>query len=172
MKRIISLVVLAFFITASTGCYGSFALTKKIYKWNGSLGNKFVNSIVFWVFNIIPVYDVCAFIDVVVLNTIEFWMGNNPMAFNSTTDTHKMVESKGKLYDVTIGNQKITITEVKGAEAGKTATIAYREASADWVLVADGQQTVVATCTQKPLNMVNLFYPDGKVVTKQVSLSN
>jgi len=172
MKRIITLVVLAFFIAANTGCYGSFALTKKIYKWNGSLGNKWVKSIVFWVLEIVPVYEVCAWVDVVVLNTIEFWLGSNPLAFNSTTDTHKMVESKGKLYDVTVGNHKITITEVKGSDAGKTATIAYREASADWVLVADGQQTVVATCNQKPLTMVNLFYPDGKVVTKTAALTN
>jgi hypothetical protein len=171
MKRIVTLVILAFFITASTGCYGSFALTKKVYKFNGSLGNKWINSIALIVVGHV-VYGFCAFVDVVVLNVMEFWLGSNPLALNSTTDTHKMVESKGKLYDVTVGNQRIIITEVKGPEAGKTATVAYREASSDWVLIAGGQETVVATCNQKPLNMVNLFCPDGKVVTKQVALEN
>lgn len=64
----------------ATGCYGKFALTQKLYGWNGSLGNKFVNTIVLWAFIILPVYEVCAFVDFVALNLIEFWSGTNPLA--------------------------------------------------------------------------------------------
>ncbi len=64
----------------ATGCYGKFALTQKLYGWNGSLGNKFVNTIVFWAFILLPVYEVCAFVDFVALNLIEFWSGTNPLA--------------------------------------------------------------------------------------------
>jgi len=66
--------------TAASGCYGQFALTRKLYEWNGSLGNKFLNTVVMWAFLIIPVYEVCSFVDLVVLNLIEFWTGTNPMA--------------------------------------------------------------------------------------------
>ncbi len=64
----------------TTGCYGKFALTQKLYGWNGSLGNKFVNTIVFWAFIVLPVYEVFAFVDFVALNLIEFWSGSNPLA--------------------------------------------------------------------------------------------
>lgn len=66
--------------TAASGCYGQFALTRKLYEWNGSLGNKFLNTVVMWAFLIVPVYEVCSFVDLVVLNLIEFWTGSNPMA--------------------------------------------------------------------------------------------
>ncbi len=65
---------------AGTGCYGKFALTRKLYDWNGSLGNKFVNTLVMWVLMIIPVYGVVTFIDGFILNLIEFWSGSNPLA--------------------------------------------------------------------------------------------
>jgi nucleoside diphosphate kinase len=61
------------------GCYGSFNLTKKVYQFNGSLGNKWVKSLVQFVFGG-PVYGVTTTIDVLVLNVIEFWTGSNPVA--------------------------------------------------------------------------------------------
>ncbi len=64
----------------TTGCFGKFALTRKLYSWNDELGNKFVKTIVFWAFNIIPVYGVFGLADMWVLNVIEFWTGSNPIA--------------------------------------------------------------------------------------------
>ncbi len=66
--------------TVASGCYGQFALTRKLYEWNGSLGNKFLNTVVMWAFMIIPVYAVVSFVDLIVLNLVEFWTGSNPMA--------------------------------------------------------------------------------------------
>jgi hypothetical protein len=64
-----------------TGCYGRFALTRKIYDWNGrATGDKFVNTIILWGLIIIPVYEISLFLDFVLFNTIEFWGGSNPMA--------------------------------------------------------------------------------------------
>jgi hypothetical protein len=37
------------------GCFGKFALTRKLYSWNESVGSKFVQSLVMWVMFIIPV---------------------------------------------------------------------------------------------------------------------
>jgi hypothetical protein len=61
----------------STGCYGSFALTKKLHTWNGQVSNKWVNTLIFWAFIIIPVYEVCTLADGIVINVIEFWSGKN-----------------------------------------------------------------------------------------------
>ena len=40
----------------STSCIGSFALTNKILGWNHTVGNKFVNELVFIAFCIVHVY--------------------------------------------------------------------------------------------------------------------
>ena len=81
-KRYLSVAV----VTALAGsmlfssCIGNFALTKKLLGWNNQIGNKFINELVFFAFWIIPVYEVTALADVLVLNSIEFWSGSNPIA--------------------------------------------------------------------------------------------
>jgi hypothetical protein len=79
----------------ASGCYGKFALTKKVYDWNGSLGNKFLVWIVFIVFMLVPVYGIAGFVDIWILNLIEFWTGNNPMGGGSavaSAETERTVE--------------------------------------------------------------------------------
>ena len=166
MKRIIAWVVLAAFLAANTGCYGSFSLTKKVYKWNGSLGNKWLNTIVFWVFNILPVYDIAVFVDVVVLNLIEFWVGSNPLALNSDVELHKTFENCGKVYEVTMGKGMITIAQSKGPDAGKKITLTYKQDASAWYLSDGKTSQMIASFDPKPLNNVNLYYPDGKVVSQ------
>lgn len=170
MKRFIACALLASFLVVNTGCFGSFSLTGKMYSWNNSLGDKLIKTIVMYAFNIVPVYPACVFIDVVVLNLIEFWTGSNPVAFESSQDTHKQFTNNGKIYDVTMGNRMVTIKETKGPDAGKQITLNYKKNSAAWYLTANGTTQMVASFDPKPLNTVNLYYPDGKVVTQDVSV--
>lgn len=81
------LVLGAAFAAAATGCYGKFALTKKLYDWNGSLGNKFLVWIVFLLFSFVPVYGIAVFVDVWVFNLIEFWTGSNPLGGGSASSS-------------------------------------------------------------------------------------
>lgn len=58
------------------GCYGKFPLTKAVYKLNGNItNNKIIHSIIFWIFIILPVYDLAFLVDAIILNLIEFWTG-------------------------------------------------------------------------------------------------
>lgn len=85
-KRILTLGLAGLLLGGSLslqGCYGSFALTKKFYAWNGSLPNKWVKSLVVF-FGGEVVYGLSATVDVVVLNLIEFWTGSNPVAAGQT----------------------------------------------------------------------------------------
>lgn len=88
-----------------TSCIGSFALTNKLLGWNKQIGNKFVNELVFFAFWIIPVYEVSALADVLVINSIEFWSGNNPVACGKSIiegqDGRYLVECDGKGYTIT-----------------------------------------------------------------------
>lgn len=85
MKKI-SLKVAACFLAANflfSSCFvGKYALWNKYINWqNNMTSSKFVNAIVG--FFLVPIVGgICQFVDILVLNTIEFWSGNNPMASN------------------------------------------------------------------------------------------
>ncbi len=89
----------ALLVTAATasGCYGQFALTRALYDWNGrATPNKVANSALTWAMILIPVYAVAGVVDFLVLNTIEFWSGTNPVV--SQRDGSVVVERGGHRY--------------------------------------------------------------------------
>ncbi len=108
-KRLIPVaLVAAISIPVFTSCIGSFALTNKLLSWNRSIGSKIVNELVFIGFWILPVYEVSALADVLVINSIEFWSGSNPMASGKKVidgqDGRYIVECDGKGYTITSEN--------------------------------------------------------------------
>lgn len=95
-------------------CIGSFALTNKVMSWNHQVGSKFINELVFFAFWILPVYEVTSIADLLVLNSIEFWSGNNPVvASTKTVETEQgtyYIASDAKGYEITVPNgQKIRL---------------------------------------------------------------
>ena len=71
-------VVLMFALLAApmlSGCYGTFALSRAVYKFNGAFESKAVQTGVFWAFLVLPVYSFAAIGDALALNAIEFWTG-------------------------------------------------------------------------------------------------
>lgn len=109
-KKYLSVALTAMLACAmlSTSCIGSFALTNKLLAWNRSVSNKIVNEIVFIGFWILPVYEVSALADILVINSIEFWSGSNPMACGKKVidghDGRYMVVCDGKGYIITSEN--------------------------------------------------------------------
>ena len=91
-----------------SSCIGSFALTNKLLSWNNQVGSKFVNELVFLAFWILPVYEVSGLADILVINTIEFWSGSNPVAQGRTVidgqDGRYLVDCDGKGYTITSEN--------------------------------------------------------------------
>lgn len=79
-KTILKLMVFVLCATSIQGCYGKFALTRKLYAVNGEVSDKFLRSGLTWVFLFFPVYGVVGLADLIVFNTIEFWSGKNPVA--------------------------------------------------------------------------------------------
>jgi len=94
---------------AVSGCIGPFKLTHKVLRWNSSVGSgqngKWINEGVFLVFIIVPVYGATILVDGIVLNSIEWWGGKNPVdarniksiqsgeeqaVLNYTPDTHRL----------------------------------------------------------------------------------
>ena len=111
----------------STSCIGSFSLTNKLLSWNQQVGNKFVNELVFFAFWILPVYEISALADILVLNSIEFWSGSNPVAKGrSVIDGRYLVDCDGKGYTITSEND------------GSIVRLDFEESEKTWNVTADG----------------------------------
>lgn len=95
--RVAALFLAATLLTSS--CVGSFSLFNRVAKWNTHATNsKFLNEIIFILIS--PAYAVCSVADLLVLNTIEFWSGSNPMAQKVGT-TQQVTGKDGLIYAVT-----------------------------------------------------------------------
>jgi len=163
MKRtstrwIISL-FLAVMISTIGGCYGSFTLVQKVHKWNGTFGNKFVNELGFLVLNIVPVYGVAAFIDVIVLNSIEFWTGKNPSA--SSNDTVVPLDENNSL---TLRGSDRTVMLTSQTSAGAVQYVF--EKSADGTLVKDPAGKVLARCVMTDEGGMRIYDSSGAFVAE------
>jgi hypothetical protein len=140
LLRGISVFMLATMLVTAGGCYGSFELVKKVHKFNGTLGNKFVNELGFLVMNIVPVYSVAAFIDAVVLNSIEFWTGKNP-----STSANDAVVPLDATTSMTLRGADGSILLSSRSENGVQQYVF--EKGTDGTIVRDLQGNQLARCT-------------------------
>lgn len=101
-----------------TGCYGKNACFNKIHQWNGTLGDKWINSIVHFFLMVIPVYGIAlGLVDGLVLNTVEFWTGSNPLAAD---DNYYEKDAQGNEIAAVKnadGTMSVEITTAKGEKA-------------------------------------------------------
>ena len=163
MKKVKQTIALLLVAVVMNGCYGSFKLTRSLYDWNGTVGDKFVNELVFLAFVIVPVYGVATFVDAVVLNTIEFWGGGNPMGMKEGEKEQKVVEIDGKTYRLTAEKNKMTVEDLKDSKV-KTEMI-FNEDDNCWYLVKGKklQKLVGVEIQDGKVISYNVYYPDGSV---------
>ncbi len=118
-------------------CIGSFALTKKVLTWNRQVGSKFVNELVFVAFCILPVYEVTTLADVLVINSIEFWKGENPV-----TAEVKVIDGKDARYMVERDATGYTITNLSDQSMVRFNFDAMNQS---WSVEHDGMETTFMT---------------------------
>lgn len=144
-----------------SSCIGSFGLTNKLLDWNKNIDSKFVNELVFIAFWIVPVYEISALADVLVLNSIEFWSGSNPVADAGSVKT---VDTKNGIYTVETKKDGYHIQK-EGEE--KALDLVFNEADKSWSVEADGETTKLLQF--KDNNEVVMFLPDGKEMNVELS---
>ena len=76
---------LALFV-ASSGCFGSFAVTRSVYRANNHVEGQAAREGVFLALVIVPVYEAALLVDLLVFNTIELFGGHNPLDDDSSPD--------------------------------------------------------------------------------------
>ncbi|MDE5872092.1 MAG: DUF3332 domain-containing protein, partial [Muribaculaceae bacterium] len=160
MKKVfLTAALAALFCSSLTSCMGKFALTRNLYAWNEQVSNKFVNEVLFVAFWILPVYEVCGIADLLVLNTIEFWSGDNPLtASTKVVDTDHgryMVSCDGKGYDITLES------------TGETYRLDFSQESKTWSFLQDGKEYLLLTFIDD--SHVSVPLPDGGWQTLELS---
>lgn len=137
-----------------SSCVGSFGLFNRLSSWNQSVGNKFVNELVFLAFNIIPVYGVAYLADALVINSIEFWSGSNPMA--NVGDVKKVKGENGNYMVKTLENGYSITKE------GETASmdLIYNKEANTWNVVANGESAELVKMNND--GTADLFLPNGE----------
>lgn len=113
-----------------TSCIGSFKMWNGLKDWNQGVGDKFVNELVFIALHIVPVYEIAYLADLVVLNTIEFWSGSNPMASNEV----KEIKGENGEYLVKSNNNGYTITNKND---NQSMDLVYNQETQTWNAVTD-----------------------------------
>lgn len=157
MKRV-PLVAAVVAVALASGCMGSFGLTRMIYGWNEKVtDNKIINNVIFWVLGILPVYSIAMGVDLIILNTVEFWTGNKLIA-DGTDGT----DANGKAERVVVNQHDDgSVTIVRGDQV--------------FTLVPDGEDRVTividgevkGTATRQVDGSVVAADVDGNVVASQ-----
>ena len=168
MKKLNVFLLACLFFTLSigqTGCYGPFRLTKNLHEWNGTIGDKFINSLVFFAFIVIPVYGVAVLIDGVVLNTIEFWSGDNPVTMDENDKDVQIVKKDGKKYRITATKNKFHIEQLQGPDKGKYAELIFDPATATWSLKDGEKELQKLVSLNEEAQLIHIYKPDGQMIT-------
>lgn len=132
-KRYLSATVVALVLSSLTlsSCIGSFRLTNSVMKWNNQVGSKFLNELVFFAFWVLPVYEVTSLADILVINSIEFWSGRNPLSASV-----KVIDTDEGRYLVKCDGKGYTITNEKTSYSYR---LDFIEAEQTWVAEIDGK---------------------------------
>ena len=143
-----------------SSCIGSFGLTHKVLDWNKSIGNKWVNEAVFFCFMVLPVYELTGLADVLVLNSIEFWKGTNPV-YGS-----KFVEGENSQYVINSHEKGYTITD---QNTNESVELVYDNTDDSWSAVVKGESHKFLTFVDD--NNVNVYDIFGNATTVELSES-
>lgn len=141
-----------------TSCIGSFSLTNRLLSWNKSISNKLVNEIVFVAFWVLPVYEVSGLADLLVINSIEFWTGDNPMAcgtkrIEGSDGMNYLVKCDGKGYDIICEND------------GSVTRLDFDSELQSWSVTPDGASESYELLTFVDASHVSVPAADGSRLT-------
>ena len=155
-KMVVASLLMAGSILCSS-CIGSFGLWNQLKDWNSGIGSKFVNEIVFFAFHVVPVYEVCYLADILVLNSIEFWSGSNPMADVGTVRT---VKGENGEYLIRTNEDGYTITK-DGEDA--ELNLVFNQENQTWKAVSEDATFDLMTMNEDGTITVKL--QDGSDIT-------
>lgn len=160
IKIAVSAILVAGCSLVFSSCIGSFALTNKVLAWNRSIGPKFVNELVFFAFWILPVYEITSIADVLIINSIEFWSGDNPL-----TASVKAVDTEHGRYLIACDGKGYTVTH---EASGESVRLDFTPETQTWSFkTAEGEDVPFLTFIDD--THVRMITPAGEEMTVELS---
>ncbi|MEW7278737.1 DUF3332 domain-containing protein [Aquimarina sp. 2201CG1-2-11] len=162
MKKQTICIALATSILFSS-CLGSFSAFNGLRDWNdGVTDSKFLDNLIFWGLNIVPVYGLFFIGDVLIFNTIEFWSGSNPVAMNEGDIETKVVEKDGNTYKMIATKNRLQINIIDGKRKGEKLDLVYSPTQKSWSAIKPNGEVIKLSSFEKGFYVVHL--PDGEKV--------
>lgn len=159
-KRVVTLTTAAIISgVLFSSCIGSFSLSNKLLAWNQTIDNKFVNEVVFVALWIVPVYEISMLADILVLNSIEFWSGENPVQAGIV----KQVQGENAIYTVETLENGYHIENEKGDEMN----LVYDKATNTWSATTDKESVKLVTIVDEDHAIV--YLPNGNTMPVDLS---
>lgn len=149
MKKI-SFAALVFAALMFSSCMGSFATFNKLTKWEANATeSKFLNECIFFV--LMPVNAVAGVLDLFVVNSIEFWSGENPL-LAKVGKTYNVKGDDGVTYAVTILRNGYDVK----TPAGEHVKFIHDDSTDAWSVTADGKTTELIRFNENGIVAANI----------------
>ncbi len=162
MKKITICITLSASILFSS-CLGSFSAFNGLKDWNQDLtDSRFVNNLVFWGLNIVPVYGLFFLGDTLIFNVIEFWSGSNPIAMKEGESEMQIVEKDGNTYEMLATKNRLQINIIEGERKGEKLDLVYSPSKKSWSAVKANGEIIKLSSFEDGFYVVHL--PDGEKV--------
>ncbi|MDH8701728.1 hypothetical protein M2138_001077 [Dysgonomonadaceae bacterium PH5-43] len=163
MKRKFTVLATVALLSSSilfSSCIGSFGLFNKLLSWNKSVDSeKWVNELVFFALAAVQVYTIAYAVDALVLNSIEFWTGENPIAEAKV----QTVEVEDALYTITTDENG---HKIQKEDSDEVIGFIFNKEDNSWSLDAMDQTTPLLKFVGEDHAMV--YLNDGSTMTVSV----
>ncbi len=170
MKKILLSGAMAALLITQTGCLGTFSLTKNVLEFNNTVTNdKIVNNLIFYALNIIPVYPAVVFVDVVILNLIEFWTGDNPIAMKEGEQQEQLMTYEGQTYKVTATKNQFSFEKIEGTSSVDLGAVSFEGEEMVWNYEYNGTVNPIVQINDD--NTITYFTENGSATLINNDLS-
>lgn len=171
IMRKTSIIAAALSITLLTSsCLGSFSAFNGLKDWNQELTNsKFLNNLIFWGLNIIPVYGLFFVGDVLIFNTIEFWTGSNPLAMAEGDSETKVIVQNGNTYEMTATKNQLLVKVIDGKDLGNEVTFNYIPETQTWQATTQDGEVIKLSSLKEGKYIV--YLPNGSELEMDADIS-
>lgn len=160
MKKMIAVVLIAAFFT--TGCTGSFNMTRKVYNFHRSQTDKWSDELCFLIVALLPVYTFATLADAIVFNSIEFWTGKNPVDMSYVPPSSRIVQNGNIKYRVSY-NAKTEQVSVTSLAQGNNHGVIF-EKTDNMITAKNEQGKVLYSSVQNQDGGVSIYDGNGKLV--------
>jgi len=107
-----------------------------------------------------------------VLNTIEFWTGDNPITMGENDKDVQIVKKDGNKYRITATKNKFHIEQLKGENKGDTAELIFDPETSSWNLKDGNKELQKLVQVDDVANLIQVYKPNGQILTFDQNTSN